>query len=76
MNQYHATYWDGRAWIDINADPAPYREAADLAFSALLDGRGTTRLRPVHSPFQNILGGARSAWGQTAPVLDNNSGDR
>lgn len=47
MQRYIATYWNGAGWIDLHPDPEPLRVASDFAFSALLAGRGTTRLRPA-----------------------------
>ncbi len=45
MQLYVATYWNGDAWVDLHDSPMPFRAASDAAFSAMLDGRGTTRLR-------------------------------
>lgn len=47
MQFYIATYWNGTGWTDLHADPVPYRAAAEIAYSALLTGHGTTRLRVV-----------------------------
>ncbi len=45
MQLYFATYWDGAAWVDLHNQPLPFKDAEAKATSALLDGRGTTRLR-------------------------------
>ena len=42
---YTATFWDGSVWVNLHPTPLSFRAASDVAFSALLDGRGTTRLR-------------------------------
>lgn len=45
MRRYVATHWNGTDWIDLHPNPEPFRIAAEAAFSALLNGRGPTRLR-------------------------------
>lgn len=47
MQHYFATYWDGATWVDLHANPLSFNAAHNKATSALLDGRGTTRLRPA-----------------------------
>lgn len=50
MQHYIATYWNGSDWMDLHTDPLPFRAAETMATSALLDGRGTTRLRCADQP--------------------------
>lgn len=45
MKLYVATFWNGDAWTDLHDDPRPFRAASDAAYSALLAGKGMTRLR-------------------------------
>ena len=47
MKLYVATFWTGHAWADLHDDPRPFRAASDAAYSALLAGKGMTRLRTV-----------------------------
>lgn len=47
MQHYIATYWNGTAWTDLHTDPLTFRDAEYKATSAMLDGCGTTRLRPA-----------------------------
>lgn len=44
MTLYIATFWTGHGWADLH-DPRPFAAASDAAFSALLAGKGTARLR-------------------------------
>lgn len=50
MQHYFATYWNGSEWTDLHSDPLPFKAAEDKATSALLNGCGTTRLRPADQP--------------------------
>ena len=45
MQLYIATYSDGTGWIDLHDDPVLFPQAEERAISAMLAGRGPTRLR-------------------------------
>lgn len=45
MQLFIATYSNGTNWIDLHDDPMPFPQAQDRAITAMLAGRGPTRLR-------------------------------
>ncbi len=45
MKLYVATFWTSDGWTDLHHDPQPFLAASDAAYSALLAGKGMTRLR-------------------------------
>lgn len=45
MTLYIATFRAGHGWADLHDDPRSSAAASEAAFSALLAGKGTARLR-------------------------------
>ncbi|CAM3348273.1 hypothetical protein PANO111632_15650 [Paracoccus nototheniae] len=50
MLLYIATFWDSTVWTDLHTDPLSFKDAQDKMMTAMLEGRGTTRLRLATPP--------------------------
>jgi hypothetical protein len=46
MPLYFATYWTGTAWVDLHADPLPFKEAQQKLHNAAWTHQ-SVRLRPA-----------------------------
>lgn len=46
MSLYFATYWNGTAWVDLHADPLPFKDAQQKLHSAAWSHH-SVRLRPA-----------------------------
>lgn len=46
MSLYIATHWNGTAWVDLHADPLPFKDAQQKLHSAAWNHQ-SVRLRPA-----------------------------